>query len=200
MSDGLTTERPKAKRRPLRKVDAAMRQRIEVAIDRMIEALDALDAPMEDAEPEDEGGDDDLEGDGDPDDEPSLGASDSVDQVGAWSAKNNTCDEREDENEHCDSNGYGTADDEPSLGSLDRRMNQLRWGNVDVRSWHDGQDYEDDGLIEGEGSGCDHECGEDVFERGEDELPCDQQRSAGDAAGITWPPIPNANDAFGGVA
>ncbi len=74
MSDTITTERPKAKRR-LRKIDAAMRLRIEQAIQSMIDTLDALDALAEDREPEDEGSDDEKEGDGDPDDEPSLGAS-----------------------------------------------------------------------------------------------------------------------------
>lgn len=51
MSDTLTTSRPKPKAKRLRKIDAAMRVRIEKAIQSMIDTLDALDAPAEDREP-----------------------------------------------------------------------------------------------------------------------------------------------------
>jgi hypothetical protein len=54
-----------------------MRRRIEDAVERLIETLDALDAPGEDLEP-------DEEGDGDPDDEPSLGATEQISQLAAW--------------------------------------------------------------------------------------------------------------------
>lgn len=57
MSAAPTLTKPKARRR-LRKIDAALRRRIEAAIDRMIETLDALDAPAEDLEDDDPGGGD----------------------------------------------------------------------------------------------------------------------------------------------
>jgi hypothetical protein len=91
-TDTLTKPAPKAsparKRRPLRKIDAAMRKRIEQAIEAMIEALDAIEAPGEDREPEEEG--DELEvseGDGEADDEPSLGAPEQMDQNLAWGSR-----------------------------------------------------------------------------------------------------------------
>jgi hypothetical protein len=82
MSDTATKPAPAARpgrRRPLRKIDPAMRKRIEAAIERMIETLDAWDAPGEDLEPE-------HEGDDDPDAEPSLGATEEICQVLAWKA------------------------------------------------------------------------------------------------------------------
>jgi hypothetical protein len=45
-------ERPRARKpRALRKITAAQRRRIEEAVERMIEALDEIDAPAEDLEP-----------------------------------------------------------------------------------------------------------------------------------------------------
>jgi hypothetical protein len=44
-----TIERPKARKpRPLRKLSAAQRRRIEEAVERMITTLDEVDAPAED--------------------------------------------------------------------------------------------------------------------------------------------------------
>lgn len=177
MSDTLTTDRPKpkARRRPLRKIDAAMRQRIEAAIERMIEALDAIDAPGEDREEEEEG-------DGYADDEPSLGAPEQIGQPGAWGLN---CGDRSDltegedlegdeldnseacELEICgesdvDGMGQATVDDEPSLGSLDRRMNQTKWARPDYLPrgvWGLSTDVEDDGLVRGEYDDADHEGG-----------------------------------------
>ena len=44
-------------RRPLRTIDAALRKRIEEAVQAMIDALDALNAPAEDLEPEEDADD-----------------------------------------------------------------------------------------------------------------------------------------------
>jgi hypothetical protein len=76
MTDAPVLTKPKIRRR-LRKIDAAMRHRIEEAIERMIETLDALDAPSEDLEP-------DEEGDGDVDDEYSLGSTEAFSHVASW--------------------------------------------------------------------------------------------------------------------
>lgn len=72
------------RRRPLRKINAAMRQRIELAIQTMIDALDALDAPAEEGDELDklEASDLEIAGEADGshgdcvDDEPSLGSLD----------------------------------------------------------------------------------------------------------------------------
>jgi hypothetical protein len=83
-------------------------------------------------------------GDGGADDEPSLGASDAMNQEWAWSsAQNPTRDDCEEQNEdgddldtlevdevelkgEADGDNGGCVDDEPSLGSLDGRFSQLR--------------------------------------------------------------------------
>ena len=65
MTDAPTIDRPHARRR--RPIDAKLRKRIERAVEKLITALDVLDAPDEDRE----GEPDEANGD---EDEPSLGA------------------------------------------------------------------------------------------------------------------------------
>jgi len=114
-------------------------------------------------------GDPDLEeeteGDGEADDEPTLGATEAVNQERSWSLRDNPSDrysdEREAENEHgdeldkgevcelelrgeADGEWGGNVDDEPSLGSLDARMSQLRWSQPDRSVAWPNQDLEHD--------------------------------------------------------
>jgi hypothetical protein len=120
-----------------------VRPAVEALAEQLIAFLDAT------------GGDPDLElddeGDGEADDEPSLGAGESVDQQRAWSLgqnPGNDCEHEDEEGDELDTGeiselehygesdgdnimGYGTVDDEPSLGSLDGRMSQLRWSQPD---------------------------------------------------------------------
>ena len=119
MTETRTTERPRAKRRPLRKIDAAMRRRIEAAIERMIETLDALDAPVEDREPEEEG---DGGGYGTVDDEPSLGAAESINQVRSWSG-----DQNPDKLDYEGGDGGRDCDLEPSLGASEQHDQIAAW-------------------------------------------------------------------------
>ena len=65
MTDAPTKNRPSRTRRP---IDAKLRARIEQAVEKMIAALDVMDAPAEDLEAT---GDEEPAGD---EDEPSLGA------------------------------------------------------------------------------------------------------------------------------
>jgi hypothetical protein len=119
MTDTLTLPKPKA-RRP-RKIDAALRQRIEHAVEAMIEALNALDAPTEDLEEGDEGGDQHDDGEPDEDGEPSLGSV-GVHELSSqsnWSA-GGTDDREGDEHDGAEPD----VDNEPSLGSFDRLTNQ----------------------------------------------------------------------------
>ena len=153
MTDTPVLTKPRTRRRPLRKIDAAMRQRIEAAIERMIEALDAVEAPVEDREPEDEG-------DGEVDDEPSLGAAETMNQSRSWSYGQNParddCEQQDEDGDEldraevsdleisgeADGDSGGIVDDEPSLGSLDGRMSQLRWSIPDRSVWWPNQDME----------------------------------------------------------
>jgi hypothetical protein len=183
MSDTLTTNRPKPKRRVLRKIDAAMRQRIEAAIERMIEALDAIDAPGEDREEDEEGDEleinegEDLEGD----ELDSLEVAD-LEISGEADGDRGDC-----------------VDDEPSLGSLDRRMSQTKWAQPDYTPrgvWGLCTDAEDDGLVRGEYDDADHEGG--IEDLGHDEAGSVRRPGfSRDEMGVTWPPIGNANDTFG---
>lgn len=92
--------------------EAALRARIAVAVERLIEALDALDAPDEDLEPE--GNDEPDEGE-----ERSLGWTSTTDQTSrAWRA--GLTDHTPDlEGEHDGS--------EPSIGSGDGYIDQRLW-------------------------------------------------------------------------
>ena len=135
----------------------SVRPAVEEALaERLISFLDATTA---DPDLEDDG-----EGDGNADDEPSLGATEAVnhDKAWKWSKSNDplsvdveACDsDREgddlDTKEACEleiygesdsPNGGGTVDDEVSLGSLDGRISQKRWGlpdrDISCNGWGD---------------------------------------------------------------
>jgi hypothetical protein len=199
----LSPHRPR--RRHVR-IDTAVRRRIEDAIERMIEVIDAVDETEAEGQVDDGPIDgNELEHD-ESDDEPSLGASDQTNQERAW----NNCGSREDleeqnedgdeldRDEASDLEIYGEADsddgrsvdEEPSLGSLDGRMSQKRWGSSDREGWY---------CIDAEHDEAEHEVSdEEVSEGGIEDLNHD-----GDTlqeCGVNGPSIPNANDAFGGVA
>jgi hypothetical protein len=133
----------------------AVRPAVEALAEQLIGFLDAT------------AGDPDLEeenehGDGGADDEPSLGASDGLDQERAWAfGQNPTQDDREHQDEdgdeldrlevdevelrgEADGDSGGCVDDEPSLGSLDGRFSQLRWGGTDRDVLWPGGDFEYD--------------------------------------------------------
>jgi hypothetical protein len=82
----------------MRRPSHAMRQRIENAIQAMIDALDALGP--------------------DPEMEPSLGSLSDDDNQGFWGWSDHT--DREGEHDGCEPQG----DEEPSLGSFNRMLNQ----------------------------------------------------------------------------
>jgi hypothetical protein len=125
-------------------VIAAKGENVRPAVEALAEQLIAfLDATTPDPDVEEE-----PEGDGYADDEPSLGASDGANQERTWSLRENHGEDREHEDEHGDeldkleasdldisgeADGHNGAcvDDEPSLGSLDSRMSQKRWGQSD---------------------------------------------------------------------
>jgi hypothetical protein len=93
MSDAPTIDRPKARKRALRKLNAAQRRRIEVAVEAMIEALNEIDGDENlepslgyqpgrhvDVEDEHDGREPDTDGE-----EPSLGSFDRMtDQRKSW--------------------------------------------------------------------------------------------------------------------
>lgn len=112
MSDTIVKNAPPSRARPrrTRKIDAALRRRIEVAIETMIAALDALDAPAEDREDDDPGGE---EG-GASDDEPSLGWTDTEASRGAKVSGEDLEDEH-DGREPDEACLEPDVDDEPSL-------------------------------------------------------------------------------------
>jgi hypothetical protein len=123
MTDTPTIDRPRSRKRALRRLNAAQRRRIEAAVQAMIDALDAIDAPAEDLEEVDHGGP------GDEDDEPALGWTD-AESAGAGF-------------------NYGAAisgqEDEPSLGSLAvyELVSQASWAhgrNNDAEDEHDGRE------------------------------------------------------------
>jgi hypothetical protein len=107
MTDAPTTTRTK------RTIDIKLRRRIERAVERLITALDALDAPAEDLEETDP-----PEGP-DPDAEPSLGSNTNTYQ-GAWAT--GSADDREDEHDGAEP----SEDGEPLLGSFDRMTDQRK--------------------------------------------------------------------------
>ncbi len=76
MTETRTQPRLKAKR-PRRVIDAKLRARIEAAVEQMIAALDAIDAPLEDAEEDDPG-------EAEPDGEPGLGSTEAMNQEHGW--------------------------------------------------------------------------------------------------------------------
>lgn len=122
MTDTRAAERPKAKKRQLRKIDAKLRARIEQAVEQLIATLDATGGD----EDHEDGGDDELTGD----EEPSLGSIEVhpspgfyrtvgeayglISQV-QWAAGNDDDCEGDSVGEDDEANG----DDEPSLGSLE---------------------------------------------------------------------------------
>jgi hypothetical protein len=133
----------------------AVRPAVEALAEQLIGFLDAT------------AGDPDLEeenehGDGAADDEPSLGAAESINQERAWAGgQNPTRDDREHQDEdrdeldtleasdldisgEADGDNGGCVDDEPSLGSLDGRFSQLRWGGTDRDVLWPGGDFERD--------------------------------------------------------
>jgi hypothetical protein len=125
-------------------VIAAKGENVRPAVEALAEQLIAfLDATTPDPDLEEE-----PEGDGYADDEPSLGASDGANQERTWSLRQNSTDDREHEDEdgdeldklevsdleisgEADGHNGGCVDDEPSLGSLDGRVSQKRWGLPD---------------------------------------------------------------------
>jgi hypothetical protein len=125
-------------------VIAAKGENVRPAVEALAEQLIAfLDATTPDPDLEEE-----PEGDGYADDEPSLGASDGANQERTWSLRQNSADDREHEDEdgdeldkleasdleisgEADGHNGGCVDDEPSLGSLDGRISQKRWGLPD---------------------------------------------------------------------
>jgi hypothetical protein len=174
----------------------ALRKEVAGRIHRLIGFLDLID-PYVTTELEEEN----EHGDGDADDEPSLGAPESANQVRAWSGDQNpTRDDREDQDEdgdeldkseasdleisgESDCDGYAAmgqamVDDEPSLGSLDSRFSQARWSQPDRPVLWPNQDLEHDDA--------DHE-------GGVDDVPIDQDGTGGNMR------MGNANDAFGVV-
>jgi hypothetical protein len=150
-------------------VIAAQDENVHPAVEALAEQLIAfLDATTPDPDLEEE-----PEGDGYADDEPSLGASDGANQERTWSLRQNSADDREHEDEdgdeldkleasdleisgEADGDRGDCVDDEPSLGSLDGRMSQKRWGLPDVSdSWWMATDIEYDPADPPKGQGLD---------------------------------------------
>ena len=151
-------------------VIAAKGENVRPAVEALAEQLIAfLDATTPDPDLEEE-----PEGDGYADDEPSLGASDGANQERTWSLRQNSTDDREHEDEdgdeldklevsdleisgEADGHNGGCVDDEPSLGSLDSRMSQKRWGLPDSAAdcWWLAADIEYDPADPPKGQGLD---------------------------------------------
>lgn len=145
MTDATVLTRPKPRRR--RKIDAAMRQRIEAAIEAMINTLDALEAPTEDREEDDDGGSGSSSGN--EDDEPSLGSSDKTWNQTRWA---DGCGDRDlehsdDDFEVCESDFEDDShdgcepdvDDEPSLGVPEQMDQDRAWKMAGQAVWADGE-------------------------------------------------------------
>jgi hypothetical protein len=107
---------PKPKRRGRTKITAAARRRIEDAVERLIEVLDAVEAPLEDLEDDSE--DEDREGPADEDDEPSLGSTEAVNQARAW---------------HVSFLQANHPDGEPSLGQIEPELSVIASYNYEGR-------------------------------------------------------------------
>jgi hypothetical protein len=138
MSGAVTTKRSGA--RKTRTADAKLRKRIELAVERLLSALDTLDAPAEDLEPEGDDGDDAGQDDEpDVDGEPSLGsvASHTGSSQQGWAS--GAGDDREDEHDGAEPD----EDGEPGLGAFDRPVNQVKSWQQRACAWP-GQDCEDD--------------------------------------------------------
>jgi hypothetical protein len=151
-------------------VIAAKGENVRPAVEALAEQLIAfLDATTPDPDLEEE-----PEGDGYADDEPSLGASDGANQERTWSLRQNSTDDREHEDEdgdeldklevsdleisgEADGHNGGCVDDEPSLGSLDGRLSQNRWGLPDSAAdcWWMATDIEYDPADPPKGQGLD---------------------------------------------
>jgi hypothetical protein len=151
-------------------VIAAKGENVRPAVEALAEQLIAfLDATTPDPDLEEE-----PEGDGYADDEPSLGASDGANQERTWSLRQNSTDDREHEDEdgdeldklevsdleisgEADGHNGGCVDDEPSLGSLDSRVSQKRWGLPDSAAdcWWQAADIEYDPADPPKGQGLD---------------------------------------------
>ena len=127
MTDAPVLQKPRTRRR-LRKIDAAMRRRIEAAVETMIATLDALDAPEEDREEDDPGGE---EG-GPSDDEPTLGWTEMEARFGRYDAT-------------------PTDEGEPSLGWTAQEAAHGRYGNTtDLEDEHDGREPSEDDELTGD--------------------------------------------------
>jgi hypothetical protein len=151
-------------------VIAAKGENVRPAVEALAEQLIAfLDATTPDPDLEEE-----PEGDGYADDEPTLGASEGANQERTWSLRQNSADDREHEDEdgdeldklevseleisgEADGHNGGCVDDEPSLGSLDSRMSQKRWGLPDSAAdcWWLAADIEYDPADPPKGQGLD---------------------------------------------
>jgi hypothetical protein len=124
--------------------------------DKLIAFLDTAD-DFDEREEENEHGDGGY-GEGGADDEPSLGASETMNQERAWrnTGSRDDCELQDEDGdeldklEACDLDISGEADgatggcvdDEPSLGSLDSRVSQLRWSAPDRPVLWPNQDME----------------------------------------------------------
>jgi hypothetical protein len=127
------------------KLVAAKGESVRPAVEALAEQLIGfLDATMPDPDLED-----DDEGENS-DEEPSLGAPETVNQERAWRHQDHDDREWEDPegdeldtleasdldiSGEADGHNGGCVDDEPSLGSLDSRISQKRWGEADRSGW-----------------------------------------------------------------
>jgi hypothetical protein len=133
-----TIERPRARKpRALRKITAAQRRRIEEAVERMIAALDEIDATAEDLEP--------SLGSSETHPSPYYTTNDASDHQEGWSRGRR--DDREEEHDGAEPD----VEDEPSLGSVatHEHISQATWSQGDtneLEDQHDGRepDVEDE--------------------------------------------------------
>ena len=113
-----------------------LRGRLVAAVDRLISALDALDAPEEDIE-------DNRDAEAFADDaEPSLGSTNMVDHNAAWQNTFSDTDLELDEGESGIADADGFAEQtkgEPSLGSLDAEIDQDRAWHPAIHAVADGE-------------------------------------------------------------
>jgi hypothetical protein len=145
-----------------------VRPAVEALAEQLISFLDST-GPDPDLE------EDDPPGDGSADDEPSLGASEQMNQGRAWGKACGDRTDMEEQNEdgdeldrqeasdleiygEADSDNGGCVDDEPSLGSLDGRVSQKRWGLSDHEPWL--------GYVDVEHDEAEHEVSEEEVSEG----------------------------------
>jgi hypothetical protein len=119
-----------------RQRERQLRKRMALAIERLIDVLDALDAGGEDVEDDDPGEDNG-------DDEPSLGATLNLNQAKGWGP----CHWSHGAALDCE---LDNADREPSLGSLELPMDQREsWDNLPSRAHDLEEDTADDEPLTG---------------------------------------------------